>query len=113
MRNALNAELGAGLKGKKQPREQVRRRMATKRERNTLRIPQRWAQTGWTAGQLALLGTLPDDEVAKRIGGTPGAVRVKRGKLRIPRRATGRDSGIGHERAITPGRGRRSPLGAA
>ncbi|HKA56666.1 MAG TPA: hypothetical protein VKJ47_23725, partial [Candidatus Binatia bacterium] len=46
LRQALNAELGAGLKGKRQPQEQVRRRVATKRQRGTLYIPQRWAETG-------------------------------------------------------------------
>jgi hypothetical protein len=96
LRNALNAELAAGLKGKRQPREMVRRRMATKRTRGTQYIPQRWAETGWTAEQLALLGTLPDEQVAKRIGRTPEAVRVKRGKLRIP---SARDRGRKGNRA--------------
>jgi hypothetical protein len=40
--------------------------------------------TTWTAAQLALLGTLPDAAVARRIGKTRNAVRSKRSKLRIP-----------------------------
>jgi hypothetical protein len=38
----------------------------------------------WTAEEEALLGTMPDAEVARRIGRTVGAVRSRRGILRIP-----------------------------
>jgi hypothetical protein len=38
----------------------------------------------WTPAEDAMLGTLPDDEVAKRIGRKPSAVRVRRAKLGIP-----------------------------
>ena len=38
----------------------------------------------WTAAELALLGTIPDDELASRIGRTESAVRVMRGKRGIP-----------------------------
>jgi hypothetical protein len=37
-----------------------------------------------TAGQLALLGTMPDHEVAARIGRSPSAVRNRRVALGIP-----------------------------
>lgn len=37
----------------------------------------------WTAEQLALLGTLPDAEVAQRIGRTRNAVRIRRERLGI------------------------------
>jgi hypothetical protein len=37
----------------------------------------------WTAAQLALLGTLPDEEVAVWVGKTPGAVQQKREELGI------------------------------
>jgi hypothetical protein len=30
----------------------------------------------WTAAQIALLGTVPDEKVARRIGRTPNAVRI-------------------------------------
>jgi hypothetical protein len=56
----------------------------SQREWGTLYIPERSAETGWTPEQLALLGTLPDEEVAERTGRTPGAIRVKRSNLRIP-----------------------------
>jgi hypothetical protein len=38
---------------------------------------------GWTADQLALLGTDSDEAVAAQIGRTPAAVRVKRNLLGI------------------------------
>jgi len=38
----------------------------------------------WTPEQLALLGTLPDAEVAERIGRTPNALRVMRDRRGIP-----------------------------
>jgi transposase-like protein len=44
----------------------------------------------WTPEDLALLGTLPDAEVARRTGRTANAVRQKRGLLGIPNRFDGR-----------------------
>jgi hypothetical protein len=44
----------------------------------------------WTAEQLALLGTLPDAEVAGRTGRTPNAVRLMRERLGIPNPAGNR-----------------------
>jgi hypothetical protein len=38
----------------------------------------------WTAEELAMRATLPDEKLAEQVGRTPGAVRVKRGKLGIP-----------------------------
>jgi hypothetical protein len=40
--------------------------------------------SGWTPGQLALLGILPDDRVAAMTGRNANGVRVKRCKLGIP-----------------------------
>jgi hypothetical protein len=37
----------------------------------------------WTAAELALLGTMPDAEVARQTGGTTNGVRIKRQKLEI------------------------------
>jgi hypothetical protein len=39
----------------------------------------------WTAEELGLLGPLPDETVARRIGWTPNAVRQRRELLGIPR----------------------------
>ena len=38
----------------------------------------------WTAKDIALLGTVPDDEVARRTGRTPNGVRIMRTRLGIP-----------------------------
>jgi hypothetical protein len=38
----------------------------------------------WTPEALALLGTMPDEDVAARVGKTPGGVRVMRTRLGIP-----------------------------
>jgi hypothetical protein len=46
--------------------------------------PNRWAATGWTAEQLALLGRVPDAELAARIGRTEEAVRRKRTAAGVP-----------------------------
>jgi hypothetical protein len=42
----------------------------------------------WTPEELALLGRLPDEEVARRIGRTPDAVRQRRERLGIPKPLT-------------------------
>jgi hypothetical protein len=46
----------------------------------------RWtpANGGWTKKQLAKLGTADDEAVAKQLGRTVTAVRVKRLRLKIP-----------------------------
>jgi hypothetical protein len=43
-----------------------------------------WHAPRWTAEQLALLGTIPDEEVAAKTGRSVSAVRRKREKLGIP-----------------------------
>jgi len=47
-------------------------------------FPQRPGGRPWTAEELALLGTLPDGVVAKRIGTTVEAVRHQRAWRGIP-----------------------------
>src|SRR5262245_47396880 len=47
----------------------------------------------WTAADVALLGKLPDDEVARRVGRAVEGVRVKRSKLGIPAARDGRKRG--------------------
>jgi hypothetical protein len=75
-----NKENGARLRGKKLPPEQVERRRRTALELG-LRPP---AEVLWTAEELALLGTMPDEDVAARIGRTATGVRVKRSRCGIP-----------------------------
>jgi hypothetical protein len=62
-------------------RERPRRALELNRGRN-LDPP---CGRGWTDEQLALLGKLPDAEVARRTGRPKGAVRQKRGRLCIPK----------------------------
>jgi hypothetical protein len=79
------AERGAAVvRGRELPPEQVELRRA-----NAIKNRQgRFLWTGyhgprWTAEELALLGVLPDDVVAVRIGRTANAVRIMRGRLMI------------------------------
>lgn len=80
------AELGAGeLRGQALPPEQVERRRQTALELNLAEH----LQTGfhglwWTPEETALLGTMPDAEVAAQTGRTHAAVRGMRSRLGIP-----------------------------
>jgi hypothetical protein len=69
-------------RGKKRSRGEIARRVATCKALG-YRPPQRWAETGWKAEELALLGRIPDAAVAKRIGRSRDAVRRQRGRLGI------------------------------
>lgn len=73
----------AVTKGKKVPRARVRRAVATRRAKGNYPM-NRWLKDGWKKDQLALLGTMPDEVLAKKIGRTSNAVRVKRTRLGIP-----------------------------
>jgi hypothetical protein len=78
-----NEENGARLRGKKLPPEQVERRRRTALELG-LRPPGLPAELRWTAEELAFLGTMPDEDVAAKIGRTATGVRVKRSRCQIP-----------------------------
>jgi len=81
------SELGAAqVRGKPLPPEQVERRRRTAVELDLGRFlrPGCNYRPWWTGHEVALLGKLPDEEVAARIGRTPNAVRVKRKKLGVP-----------------------------
>jgi len=60
----------------------------------------RWQGRGWTAEQLALLGTAPDADLAVQLGKTRSAVRSKRSMRKVPpfqpatADARERDSGV-------------------
>ena len=47
-------------------------------------MARRRMRTPWTADELALLGKLSDNQVARRIGRSQGTVTAKRSKLGIP-----------------------------
>jgi hypothetical protein len=66
------------------PRERVERRRRTARELGLRPNPSHVNGRPWTQEELALLGKLPDDEVARRTGRTWGAVTQRRNVLKIP-----------------------------
>jgi hypothetical protein len=80
------AEAGAArLRGVPLPPEAVERRRQTARALNLGRyLHKGYPGRVWTTKERALLGKLPDDEVARRTGRTRNAVRQKREKLGIP-----------------------------
>jgi hypothetical protein len=57
--------------------------MRTRRVRGRPPPPNRWAEDGWKPKELALLGTLPDEELARRLGRSLIAVSTKRRRLGI------------------------------
>jgi hypothetical protein len=80
------AKKGAeGIKAKEwtEGERKARSRLAKKQGR---KFPPRWTPEsgGWTAEQLALLGTDHDEAVAKRLGRTLSAVTSKRVALKVP-----------------------------
>jgi hypothetical protein len=58
--------------------EEIERRRSTAKELGLRPNPPHIGGRPWTAKELRLLGTVPDDELAERIGRTAGAVRVMR-----------------------------------
>jgi hypothetical protein len=83
LRNRLNAELGADRRDSRLPPETVKRMRAAALA-DKRRPEGRWDEDGWSAEELALLGTDTDEAVAARVGRTLDAVRLKRDRLRIP-----------------------------
>jgi hypothetical protein len=81
-----SAEAGAAgqSRGKPLPPEQAERVRRMVRELNLAQyLTPGYHGPRWTAEQEALLGVLPDDEVARRTGRTPNGVRLKRQKRGI------------------------------
>jgi hypothetical protein len=77
------SEMGAArLHGRPLPPEQVERRRRTAVEKNLARNLRPGYNRGpwWAPAELALLGKLPEEEVAARTERTHNAVRVKRTK---------------------------------
>jgi len=81
----LAAESGAAvLRGQELTPEQVERRRRTAREKNLGRhLVGGYHGPRWTAEQLALLGTMPDEEVAAQTGRSIAAVRLMRTRRKI------------------------------
>ncbi|HEX4589318.1 MAG TPA: hypothetical protein VH120_05280 [Gemmataceae bacterium] len=86
LRTELNRELADRLRGVALTPAacERRRRTANRLDLGRHLLNARWAETGWTEEQVALLGTRPDAELAKRFGRTTSAVRQRRTKLGIP-----------------------------
>jgi hypothetical protein len=78
-----------------------RSKSAVQLKREKLGLPNP-SSPGWTAEELALLGTATDAEVAPRTGRTEGAVTLKRCKLGIP---TFCDRRVHSSRPMTSGHG--------
>ena len=68
------AKGAAGIKAKDWTDEELDAKSATAK-RLGLRPGNRWAETGWTAEQLALPGTDTDEAIAPKVGRTRAAVR--------------------------------------
>jgi hypothetical protein len=76
-------------RGQKQTAQHVLQRVLTRRAYG-VKPPNRWAETGWKPEELALLDTMPDEELALRIGRTANAVRIARNRRGIPSARDGR-----------------------
>jgi hypothetical protein len=74
---------GEAIRGRRPSEETIRQRVQTRKERG-YPPPDRWAEDGWKPEEVALLGTLPDDEVARRLGCSISAVSQKRRREGIP-----------------------------
>jgi hypothetical protein len=97
---AVREQATAKIRGKPLSPEQVERRRRTAHELNLGRFLDPAHGEGWTAEELALLGTVADAEVARRIGRTYEAVRQKREELRIPNPEGGRPGWTEEELAL-------------
>jgi hypothetical protein len=78
------SETGASrMRGKRLPKAFVKRRGAARRAKGYV-VPDRWAVDGWKWQQVALLGRMSDEIVAKKTSRSVNAVRLKRTRLGIP-----------------------------
>ncbi|QEL18868.1 hypothetical protein [Limnoglobus roseus] len=78
------SQVGADAMKAKEWTDEERDAKSATAKRIGLRPPGRWADGGWTIEELALLGTMPDKELAARIGRTWCAVRAKRSEKNVP-----------------------------
>jgi hypothetical protein len=83
------AKRADALRGKPMSEGQVRdpsqRAIALNLTRNLQPCPKPGGSHPWSSEELALIGMMPDEQVAARIGRTSTAVRVKRSKLGSPK----------------------------
>jgi hypothetical protein len=85
LHDAAAVETGRKTRGRKLPPEQVERRRRTARDLDLGQYLWNGSdpEKRWTAAELALLGTLPDEQLAEQLGRTATAVRVQRTRLGI------------------------------
>jgi hypothetical protein len=72
------------VRGRVPSEEELAQRVATHMANGGYEMPERWAEAGWKPEELAMVGTMPDEELARRIGKTQAAVRACRGRLGRP-----------------------------
>jgi hypothetical protein len=84
--NHIAAELGAEAMSERglTPKEIEQRRERARDLNLSQYLPKGYHGPWWKPEDLALLGTRPDEEVARRTGRTVGAVRQKRERMGIP-----------------------------
>jgi hypothetical protein len=88
---AASAKGAAVIRGVPLPPEQVERRRRTALEQDLGRnLRQADREDLWTAAEVGLLGNMPDAQLARRIGRSVNAVRIKRQRLAIPNPFDGR-----------------------
>src|SRR5262249_31159442 len=83
---AASAKGADETRGKPLPPEICDRRREAAYELNiAARLTHGYHGEWWSEEELALLGTMPDEEVAARIGRTVEAVRIKRNRSQLPK----------------------------
>ena len=87
--HAIKSAKGAAAIKTKDWTDEERDSKSATAKRLGLRPGNRWAETGWTPAELALLGTDTDEAVAARIGRSRSAVRSHRVRPGIPPPAGG------------------------
>jgi hypothetical protein len=81
----VTSERGAeARRGQNVSAEEIARRVATRKAKGGYVMPMRWAEKGWKPEEIALLGTMADEQLALKIGRSPSAVRSFRFRLGIP-----------------------------
>jgi hypothetical protein len=80
----VSARGADATRGRRLSEETIRQRVQTRKKRGCPPPIGRWAEEGWKPEEVALLGTLPDDDLARRLGRSPGSVSLNRRRLKIP-----------------------------
>lgn len=79
------SQLGAAANQERKISKEEHKRRRRARRAFPRPLPQRWKEDGWKKHELELLGSIPDEELARRIGRSVNAVRVMRTRRGITR----------------------------